>query len=36
MERSRLRQRVGMKYADLDPILAELAAKAELGDLERL
>lgn len=29
MERSRLRQRVGMKYADLDPILTELAAKAE-------
>jgi len=30
MERSRLRRRAGMRYADLDPILSELAREGRI------
>ena len=31
MERSQLRRRMAMKYADLDPILAKLAREGQIG-----
>ena len=33
MERSRLRKRMAMKYADLDPILAELEKEGRITRL---